>query len=177
VPSTDSLVLVDCSVFFDYVFLNDCCSFLIFIKLLISLISIRNKMSSVSSDTDTMITTTSYINDNNNAAINTRLFDGVLVIEVCGLTKLDNGRSCTIHLCCGKFVTVGDVLRLRETVVGIAGYPEAAIKLVKIIDGLEGCTVAYIPRTHIKRQLIINQMNRFCIVTELYNDSKNTYKI
>jgi hypothetical protein len=134
-------------------------------------------MSSVSSDIDDTITITNNINDNNNAAINTRRFDGVLEIEICGLTSSDNGRSCTIHPCCGKFVTVGDVLRLRETVVDIEGYPEAAIKLVKIIDGLEGCIVAFIPINHHTRQVIIEQINKFCIVTELYKDSKNTYEI
>jgi hypothetical protein len=154
----------------------DCCSFLIFIKLLISLISIRNKMSSVSSDTDRTITTTTNTNDNNNGAINTSLFDGV-EIEIGGLESSSNGCSCTIHPCCGKFVTVGDVLRIQKTVVDIDGYPEAAIKLVKIIDGLEGCTVAYVTRTHIKQQLIIIQINRFCIVTELYKDNKNTYEV
>ena len=99
-----------------------------------------------------------------------------LDIEICGLANSSNGRSCTIHNVCGSWVTVGDVLRLRATVAEINGEVEEAIILVKIVDGLESCNVAYVPRIQACLPMVKQQIGRFCMVTELYKESFNTYK-
>ena len=98
-------------------------------------------------------------------------------IEICGLQNSTNGRSCSIHNVCGLSVQVGDILRLRQSVADINGEPELAIKLVKIVDGMEACTVAFIPRMQTRLPYVREQIGRFCMVTELYRYSANTMKI
>jgi hypothetical protein len=56
-------------------------------------------------------------------------------LEIVGLCKNNNGRSCCVHDCCGKEVQVGSVLRLVQTVVTINEVPEEAIKCVLIANG------------------------------------------
>ena len=67
-------------------------------------------------------------------------------LEIIGLHCSTNGRSCTQHAVCGSCVVVGDLLRLRRTVVTVNGVEEEAYKVVKIEDLAETCTVAFIPR-------------------------------
>eukprot|EP00977_Amphora_coffeiformis_P017062 scaffold5479_cov199-Amphora_coffeaeformis.AAC.1 len=55
--------------------------------------------------------------------------------EVVGLLSCSNGRSCTLHECCGEEVVVGDVLRLVACTVSVDGAVEEAIKVVKVVDG------------------------------------------
>jgi hypothetical protein len=101
---------------------------------------------------------------------------GDINLEIVGLTSPTNGRFCCIHAVCGDFVKVGDVLRLVPTIVEIRGRPEPAIKLVKMVDGLEGCTVAFVPKVQSKLPIVLSNHQKYCIVKELYADSKSTYK-
>jgi hypothetical protein len=72
---------------------------------------------------------------------------GDVDLEIVGLFSSTNGRSCSIHSECGSVVKVGDLLRLKPTMVMVEGLAENAVKLSKITDnGVEGCIVAYIPR-------------------------------
>lgn len=97
-------------------------------------------------------------------------------LEIVGLSSDTNGRSCTLHSCCGDHVEHGDVLRIVKTVVAIDGVVEDALKCVKVVDGLDGCTVAFIPRVMAGRERIIRHINKFITVVELYDSSDNTYK-
>ena len=97
-------------------------------------------------------------------------------LEVVGLYSDTNGRSCTCHAICGDHVAVGDVLRLVRTVVSYNGRDEAAIKGVKVVDGVDTCTVAYVPRATMNFPKVHGHINKFAQVTELYSQSKNTYK-
>ena len=65
--------------------------------------------------------------------------------EIIGLYATNNVRACVQHACCGEHVRVGDVLRLRTVVVTIKKTPEEAVKLVKIVEGMETYTVGFIP--------------------------------
>ena len=96
--------------------------------------------------------------------------------EIVGLLSSSNGRSCTLHDCCGQDVNVGDVLRLVGCTVSMEGRVEDAVKLVKVVDGLDLCTVAFVPRVLMSLPAVKNQMNKFVQVSELYRDSDNTYK-
>jgi hypothetical protein len=99
-------------------------------------------------------------------------------LEIVGLLASTNGRSCSVHSECGKSVVVGDLLRLKECVVSISGVTENAIKLVKITDdGVEGCTVAYIPRMALKSPIIRRNINCFCRVKDIYCNSKSAFPI
>eukprot|EP00977_Amphora_coffeiformis_P026837 scaffold31040_cov214-Amphora_coffeaeformis.AAC.1 len=96
--------------------------------------------------------------------------------EVVGLLSSSNGRCCTIHDCCGEKIEVGDVLRLVACTVSVEGTVEEAIKLVRVMDGVDQCTVGFVPRILMSLPAVKNQMNKFVQVTELYHDSNNTYK-
>jgi hypothetical protein len=98
---------------------------------------------------------------------------GDIDMEILGLNSNSNGRYCTFHAVCGDHVRVGDVLWLVETV---EGHLEDAVKLVKIMDGVEGCTVVFIRCLQINLPIVRRNINNFCIVKELYNNLKNTYK-
>ena len=67
-------------------------------------------------------------------------------LEIVGLNSSTNDRSCCQHKTCGEHVVVNDVLRLVNCVVTINGRAEEAVKLVKIADGSDTCTVAFVPR-------------------------------
>jgi hypothetical protein len=104
------------------------------------------------------------------------LFTEEMDFEVCGLANASNGRSCSLHSVCGSSVRKNDVLRLVETIAFVDGADETAIKLVKIEDGMETCTVGFIPRMHCRANSISEHINKFCMVTELYKESRNTTK-
>ena len=96
--------------------------------------------------------------------------------EVVGLQSSSNGRSCTIHECCGEDVGIGDVLRLVGCTVAVDGVVEEALKLVKVVDGIDCCTVGFVPRALMNLSSVKNQVNKFVQVSELYKDSPNGYK-
>jgi hypothetical protein len=108
-------------------------------------------------------------NDNNN--------NNYPQFEIIGLHLCSEGRSCTMHSHCGMHVQVGDILRLVHMVVTIrqGGQPEDAIKLVKIVEGNETCTVGFIPRAFAKQPRISLRVADFCMVLEVY-DHSNKYK-
>jgi hypothetical protein len=101
---------------------------------------------------------------------------GDIDLEIVGLLSSSNGRSCSCHPVCGESVVVGDVLRLVRTVVSVNGRVEPAVKLVKVTDGFDGCSVAFIPRIQMNLPKVIQNITKFCIVKELYSDSVNNYK-
>ena len=70
----------------------------------------------------------------------------IRAVDIVGLTKSSNGRSCERHGVCGEYVMVGDVLILHKCVVVIDGVSEAAVSASKIIDGASSCRVGFIRR-------------------------------
>lgn len=83
-----------------------------------------------------------------------------------------------MHSHCGMHVQVGDLLRLVLIVVTLRADkpPEDAIKLVKVIDGTESCTVGFIPRAFVRLERIKSRVDDFCVVLEVYDTSNNKYK-
>ena len=96
--------------------------------------------------------------------------------EVVGLQSSTNGRSCTIHECCGEDVGVGDVLRVVPCTVAVDGVVEEALKVVKVVEGVDSCTVGFIPRVLMSLPAVNKHVNKFVQVSELYKDSSNGYK-
>ena len=92
-------------------------------------------------------------------------------LEIVGLRSGTNDRSCCQHEICGAQVLVGDVLRLVKCIVTINGKTEEAIKLVKIDHGSETCTVAFVPRAYTKLPMVMERINKFVQVVELYSGS------
>jgi hypothetical protein len=100
---------------------------------------------------------------------------GDIDLEIVGLFGNTNGRSCSVHTECGSHVKVGDLLRLKPTIVIINGKEEHAVKLNKINEeGVEGCTVAFLPRMVLDTPTV--ERNSFCLVKELYSASTSEFK-
>jgi hypothetical protein len=99
-------------------------------------------------------------------------------LEIVGLHASNNGRSCSVHPCCGDFLKVGDLLRLVKCVVTMNGELQDAIKCVRIINGTDSCCAAYVPRSMVKSVgvKILNELNSFVQVLELYDDSESSHK-
>ena len=98
-------------------------------------------------------------------------------LEVVGLYGTTNGRSCSIHACCGESVKAGNVLRLVACIAETDLGEEESVKCVLVnSDGVDTCTVGFIPRVFVRHGKVTNHMNKFIVVKELYRDSDNTYK-
>jgi hypothetical protein len=108
----------------------------------------------------------------------TQVLQTIPEFEIVGLHHNSQGRCCVMHSHCGMHVLEGDVLRLVRVVTQISDdcEPEEAIKVVKIIDGVEACTVGFIPRAYAKMENIKSKIGSFCFVLELYDISTNKYK-
>ena len=100
-------------------------------------------------------------------------------LEIVGLHANNNGRSCSVHPCCGDFLKVGDLLRLVKCIVSIDGVLQDAVKCVRIVDGADSCTAAFVQRSQVKfvgEKITKDQINSFIQVLELYDDSESSYK-
>jgi hypothetical protein len=102
--------------------------------------------------------------------------DPVSEIEVVGLLGSSNGRSCNLHAVCGSQVSVGDVLRLKKTLVDVDDGVEEAISCILIRVGRETCTVGFIPRALHNFKPVIDHINCHAQVVEMYVTSRNTQK-
>ena len=71
---------------------------------------------------------------------------------------------------------VGDVLCLVECVVTIDNKTESAVKCVKVVDDVDTCTVAYVPRLIAKLEHVQGHLNKFVQVVELYGEADNSFK-
>ena len=54
--------------------------------------------------------------------------------------------------------------------------PEEAVNFVRVTAEGDGCTVGFLPRIWLKLPKVQQNLNEFCIVTELYADSENQCK-
>ena len=97
-------------------------------------------------------------------------------VEIVGLNSSTNGRSCYVHDCCGEVVKKGDLIRLKKCIVTVNNIPQEAIKCVRVHDGVEPCTIGFIPKVLVKNQAINTMLNRFAQIVELYNESESTMK-
>jgi hypothetical protein len=97
------------------------------------------------------------------------------MIEICSLNASSNGCSYTSHETCGFFVKFNNTLRLKESIVIVENQPEPTIKLVKISEGCETCTIGFIPRIYFRLQKVKNFTNGLLHIVLLYKDG-TTYK-
>ena len=71
---------------------------------------------------------------------------------------------------------VGDVLRLVECVVTVNNVTKRAIKCVKVINGVDTCTVAFVSCVIAKLEHVLAHLNKFVQVVELYGKAENLFK-
>ena len=101
-------------------------------------------------------------------------------LEIVGLMKSSNGRSCTSHTCCGKTLDLNQVLHLVQCVVEIDNQTEDAVKCICIEDGSEGCTVGFVPKYLLFNKEFRARFNKtqapLVQVVQLYQDSHSKHK-
>ena len=113
--------------------------------------------------------------------VNTTNYDptvpqGKIDVEIVGLNNPTNGRSCSIHECCGQSIKRGALVRLVRGVIEIKGNTEYCIKVIKVVDSSDSCFVGYIPRVQSTLPHVLNNIDKFAVVKELYHDSTSKYK-
>ena len=74
-------------------------------------------------------------------------------------------------------MNLNELLRIVKCVVTIKGKTEDAIKFVRVTGEGDGCIVGYLPRVWMKLPKVLENVNNFCIVSELYSDSENRCKV
>lgn len=98
------------------------------------------------------------------------------VIEIVGLSRSENDRSCEEHDVCGVVAKPDLVVRLRKVQVVREGKEESAISVVWVTDGVDRCRIGFLPRHLTKHwQKYEGQLAQ---ITELYagNDSPTKRK-
>ena len=76
-------------------------------------------------------------------------------IDVVGLNKANNGRSCDRHSCCGLTLRVGMVVRFSRVTVSINGHDEFGIAVYRLADdGSNGCCVGFLKKFMLRRHAI-----------------------
>ena len=63
-----------------------------------------------------------------------------------------------------------------ECIVNVNNTLGRAVKLVKMYDGVDSCTVAFVPCVKGTPQKVQSHLNKFVQVVELYMDSNSMYK-
>jgi hypothetical protein len=102
--------------------------------------------------------------------------DPISDFEIVGLIGTSNGRSCSEHTCCGSQVVVGDLFRLKKTLVSVEEGIEEAICCVLVRRGRESCTVGFVPRALHGWRPMLEHINSHAQVVEMYVTSRNTQK-
>lgn len=93
------------------------------------------------------------------------------VVEIVGLTRPENGRSCEEHEVCGKVAKPDIVVRFRKVQVVRDGKEESAIAVEWVTDGIDRCRIGFLPRHMVKHWK--KYEGQLAQITELYagNDS------
>jgi hypothetical protein len=97
-------------------------------------------------------------------------------IEIVGLLRDNNGRSCTQHACCGHHLKGGDLVVIVPVMLQVRGKMEPAVKVVKIVEGKPTCTVGFLPRLAVRTKKVKAHFNTYVQILELYENSPNSYK-
>ena len=74
-----------------------------------------------------------------------------VVVEIVGMERGDQGRSCEEHdVNCGEVLAEDVVVRLRKVQILVEGKEETAIAAVWINNGIDRCRVGFLPRHMLK---------------------------
>ena len=67
--------------------------------------------------------------------------------HIVGVLDSSHGQGCVVHRCCGESLRPDDLVRFRTTFLDDpSGEVIDAMKVIKIVDGIEGCCVGFLPR-------------------------------
>jgi hypothetical protein len=101
---------------------------------------------------------------------------GGIDLEVVGICSNTNGQSCCVHDCCGDSLSKNELLQLVKCVVTINKKTEEAVKFVHVTADGDRCTIGYLPRVWMNLPIVQKNINNFCIVREIYDESDNRCK-
>jgi hypothetical protein len=98
--------------------------------------------------------------------------------ELVGIAKSNNGRRCSIHPCCGAHLKAGDVVKFKFDIVTMYEGTEdevkqGALKAVKLENGVERCTVGFLPR-HLLASRRADFENACARILMRYDESDNS---
>jgi hypothetical protein len=93
--------------------------------------------------------------------------------EIVGLGGTTNGRCCARHACCGEHLRPNDYVRFRYVKLDFGRHTEDEVKAVKLWEGMETCTVGFLPR-YVVQTRGSEFVNKVAIVLELYEYSHNS---
>lgn len=92
----------------------------------------------------------------------------------------NNGRECCQHEVCGMHLLVGEVVKLVPTIISnVNETDEDAIAVHRVMDGIVGCRVGFIPRVQanmLHRRNVV-PTTPYAIVKDVYSNSSNKYKL
>ncbi len=103
--------------------------------------------------------------------------------KIVGLNSPDNGRSCNLHAaCCGHHLQPGMIVRFKPEFMEVTykdadddvgdARVEQVIKAVLVVDGMEMCTVGFLPRSVAAWPLEVQHLhNKFAQIHELYDNT------
>ena len=97
-------------------------------------------------------------------------------LEISGLHNGTNGKSCSMCAICGDHIKSGDTVRLVPMAIECQDIEEVAVKCVKVVDGLNGCTVAFVPRNCMEPPKDKNHFDGFAQVVDVHSESKSSHK-
>jgi hypothetical protein len=99
-------------------------------------------------------------------------------LEIVGTSSPTNGRTCNLHAICGDSLVAGDICRLVPCSVTINNVDEEAIKVVKVVDGMETCMVGYVPRSFAAMEKVYAHasIGGCIVINKIYKDCNNDYK-
>jgi hypothetical protein len=95
--------------------------------------------------------------------------EGVIDLEMVGISGILNGQSFCQHYCCGASLLENELLRLVKCVLTTNKKTEEAVKFVHVTAENDGCAIGYLPRVWLKHPKMAQNINNFCIVCELYS--------
>ena len=84
-----------------------------------------------------------------------------------------DGRSCENHAVCGREIKQNDLVKLKRMVLRINENLVPVIGVRKVRDAVESCIVGFV-QTKADDLNVLH--NKFAQVTEVYENSENTYK-
>ncbi len=85
-----------------------------------------------------------------------------VIVEVVGMERSNQGRSCEEHLNCGEVMAEDVVVHLRKVQILVEGKDETAIAAILINDGIDCCHVGFLPRHMVKHMARYNDTVTQC---------------
>ncbi len=73
-----------------------------------------------------------------------------ILVEIVGTEMRCQGHSCKMHEIRGEVLTEDAVVRLRKIQLMVEGKEETAIAAIWVMDGINRCRVAFVPRQMMK---------------------------